>query len=170
MQFCNAIIGSELPIQAPGTGVICEAGALPGAVIPAKAGIHSASHWKCAADGLDSRLRGNDRCFERGPIPNDTTTRPRVVSESCVDEHQVSGRGIVGRPSLLSIPPRNVVARGSGCPMTGTTSVATTSEGEQRCSRSGDAAYTLMSCAKSTRVPRLLWTASTYALNPSVVI
>ncbi len=55
-------------------------GALPGAVIPAKAGIHSASHWKYAADGLDSRLRGNDLCFERVPIPNDTTTKHWVLS------------------------------------------------------------------------------------------
>ena len=38
-----------------GTGVICEARAAPGAVIPAQAGIYSASHGKCAADGLDSR-------------------------------------------------------------------------------------------------------------------
>jgi hypothetical protein len=58
----------------PGSGVICETQALPGAVIPAKAGIYSASPWKCAAEGLDSRFRGNDHCFERGPIPNDTTT------------------------------------------------------------------------------------------------
>src|SRR5208283_4892007 len=57
-------------------------GALPGAVIPAKAGIHSASHWKYAADGLDSRLRGNDRCFERVPIPNDTTTPHRNIARS----------------------------------------------------------------------------------------
>jgi len=34
---------------------ICETRAFPGAVIPAKAGIYSASHWKCVADGLDSR-------------------------------------------------------------------------------------------------------------------
>ena len=57
------------------TGVICETRALPGAVIPAKAGIYSASHWKWAADGLDSRLRGNDQCFQRDPIPNDTSTQ-----------------------------------------------------------------------------------------------
>jgi hypothetical protein len=63
----------EIPIF--GSGVICETRALSGAVIPAKAGIYSESHWKCAADGLDSRLRGNDRCFERDPIPNDTTNQ-----------------------------------------------------------------------------------------------
>src|ERR1019366_3241357 len=57
-----------------GTGVTCQTRALPGAVIPAKAGIYSASHWKCAADGLDSRFRGNDECFDRGPIPNGTST------------------------------------------------------------------------------------------------
>jgi hypothetical protein len=42
---------------------------LPGRVIPAKAGIYSASHGKFAADGLDSRFRGNDQCFVRDPIP-----------------------------------------------------------------------------------------------------
>ncbi|MGD1102319.1 MAG: class I SAM-dependent DNA methyltransferase [Terriglobia bacterium] len=57
-----------------GTGVISETRALPGAVIPAKAGIYSASHWKCAADGLDSRFRGNDQCSEGNPIPNVTST------------------------------------------------------------------------------------------------
>src|SRR5271169_5670053 len=31
---------------------------LPGAVIPAKAVTHCASHGKCAADGVDSHLRG----------------------------------------------------------------------------------------------------------------
>ncbi|PYV34300.1 MAG: hypothetical protein DMG22_06530 [Acidobacteria bacterium] len=57
-----------------GDGVICETRALPGAVIPAKAGIYCASHWKCAAEGMDSRFRGNDRSLEGDPIPNDTTT------------------------------------------------------------------------------------------------
>jgi len=52
---------------------LCDAGA-PRAVIPAKAGIHSASHWKCAAAGLDSRFRGNDQCFKSGAIPNAATT------------------------------------------------------------------------------------------------
>jgi len=47
---------------------------LPGTVIPAKAGIHSVSHWKGAADGLDSRFRGNDDCLEWDSIPNDTST------------------------------------------------------------------------------------------------
>ena len=45
------------------------------AVIPAKAGIHSASLRKCALDELDSRFRGNDWRFERDPIPNDTYTQ-----------------------------------------------------------------------------------------------
>jgi 4-amino-4-deoxy-L-arabinose transferase-like glycosyltransferase len=36
-------------------------GALETPVIPAKAGIHSANLGKCAANGLDSRFRGNDR-------------------------------------------------------------------------------------------------------------
>ena len=45
---------------AHGIGVICETRALQAAVIPAKAGIHSANLWKCAVHGLDSRFRGND--------------------------------------------------------------------------------------------------------------
>jgi hypothetical protein len=52
-----------------GTGVTCETWALQAAVIPAKAGIYSANLRKCAVDGLDSRFCGNDRCFERDPIP-----------------------------------------------------------------------------------------------------
>jgi hypothetical protein len=48
-----------------GSGVICETRALQAAVIPAKAGIHSASLRKCAVYGLDSRFRGNDRHFVR---------------------------------------------------------------------------------------------------------
>jgi len=50
-------------------------GALEAAVIPAKAGIHSANLRKRAVDGLDSRFRGNDRRFESDPIPNDSNTR-----------------------------------------------------------------------------------------------
>jgi hypothetical protein len=56
-----------------GTCVIFETRAVPGEVIPAKAGIYSPSHRKCAADGLDSRFRGNDQCFKRDPIPNDNS-------------------------------------------------------------------------------------------------
>ena len=44
------------------------------AVIPAKAGIYSATLWKCAVVRLDSRFRGNDRCLKGSPFPNDTTT------------------------------------------------------------------------------------------------
>ena len=58
-----------------GSGVICETGALPATVIPAQAGIYSANHWKSAAEGLDSRFRGNDHGFEGDLIPNDTSTR-----------------------------------------------------------------------------------------------
>jgi hypothetical protein len=47
--------------SATGTGVICETWAPEPAVIPAKAGIHSANLRKCAVEGLDSRFRGNDR-------------------------------------------------------------------------------------------------------------
>jgi hypothetical protein len=77
--LCVAGEAASLARQFPdaaetGTGVICETRALPGAVIPAKAGIYSASHWKCAADGLDSRFRGNDQCLGRAPNPNGTTT------------------------------------------------------------------------------------------------
>jgi hypothetical protein len=67
-----------------GGGVICETRALPGAVIPAKAGIYSASHWKCVADGLDSRFRGNDWCFERDSIANDTSTQVGVVTHFAI--------------------------------------------------------------------------------------
>ena len=42
------------------------------AVIPAKAGIHAANLRKCAVEGLDSRFRGNDLCFEREPMRNNT--------------------------------------------------------------------------------------------------
>ena len=53
------------------------------AVIPAKAGIHSANLRESAVQGLDSRpsassgqaFRGNDWCLEAGPGPNDTITR-----------------------------------------------------------------------------------------------
>jgi hypothetical protein len=62
-------------LEDSGTGVICETWALQAAVIPAKAGIYSTNLRKCAVDGMDSRFRGNDRCFERDPIPKDTTTR-----------------------------------------------------------------------------------------------
>ena len=41
-------------------------------VIPAKAGINSANIPKSAANGLDSRFRGNDCYFGLDPIPNDT--------------------------------------------------------------------------------------------------
>jgi hypothetical protein len=64
-----------------GTDVICETGALPAAVIPAKAGIYSANPRKCAVGGLDSPpwRDGNDRRFESDPIPNDTDTVALVV-------------------------------------------------------------------------------------------
>ena len=49
-------------------------------VIPAKAGIHSASPHECPGYELDSRFRGNDV----GSVPeagsNDATTQGRVVS------------------------------------------------------------------------------------------
>ena len=41
-----------------GSGVICETQALQAAVIPAKAGIHSANLRKCAVYELDSSRRG----------------------------------------------------------------------------------------------------------------
>jgi len=61
-----------------GSGVICESWAPEVAVIPAKAGIHSANLRSCAVYKLDSRFRGNDWCFEMDPTPNDTTTLRRV--------------------------------------------------------------------------------------------
>jgi hypothetical protein len=60
-----------------GSGVIREAWALEVAVIPAKAGIHSANLRKCAVYGLDSRFRGNDWRWAGDAIANDTTTRIR---------------------------------------------------------------------------------------------
>jgi hypothetical protein len=57
-----------------GSGVICETLAVQTAVIPAKAGIHSANLRKCAVHELDSRFRGNDRSFVTDDISNDTTT------------------------------------------------------------------------------------------------
>ena len=39
-------------------------GVIWSALIPAKAGIYSASLWKRAFVGLDSRFRGNDRRLE----------------------------------------------------------------------------------------------------------
>jgi len=68
--------------------------------------IHSASHWKYAADGLDflspafaeDRLRGNDWCIERDPIPNDTTTRGRVRLTWCDASGYVSNVAL--RPEI----------------------------------------------------------------------
>jgi hypothetical protein len=49
---------------------------------------YAASRWKCDDDRLDSRFRGNDRCFEGDPIPKDTGP-----------SHTVSGRwSAFGRP------------------------------------------------------------------------
>jgi hypothetical protein len=48
---------------------------LPGAVIPAKAGIHSADLRKRAVYGLDSRFRGNDLRTATPLLADDTTTR-----------------------------------------------------------------------------------------------
>ena len=46
-------------------GVIWDAIPFETPVIPAKAGIHFARLWNCGADGLDSRLRGNDCALDR---------------------------------------------------------------------------------------------------------
>jgi hypothetical protein len=72
------------PDGAAGTGVNCKTRALQAAVIPAKARIHSANLLKCVIFGLDSRFRGNDRCFGRGPIPNDANTPPQVYTQTYV--------------------------------------------------------------------------------------
>ena len=53
--------------QQAGARVICGTWALRVAVIPAKAGIHSANLREGAADGLDSRFRGNDWRVEGDP-------------------------------------------------------------------------------------------------------
>src|SRR5437667_12890972 len=58
-----------------GDGVICERRKLPGNVIPAKAGIQPVGGLFPMTCGVDSRLRGNDRRFERCSMPNDTTTQ-----------------------------------------------------------------------------------------------
>jgi len=82
--FKNILRPRPARYKRPGSGVICETGALQAAVIPAKAGIHSANLGKCAVHGLDSRFRGNDRRFVRDDIPNDTTTkRPYPVAPHC---------------------------------------------------------------------------------------
>ena len=57
------------------------------AVIPAKAGIHSANLRKYAANQLDSRFRGNDRWFLRDAIPNDATTKTRGESDVRISNH-----------------------------------------------------------------------------------
>jgi hypothetical protein len=46
----------------------------PFVVIPAKAGIQFGDKAFPMAYRVDSRLRGNDRRFDRGRIPNDITT------------------------------------------------------------------------------------------------
>jgi 4-amino-4-deoxy-L-arabinose transferase-like glycosyltransferase len=60
--------------------------ALETPVIPAKAGIHSANLGKCAANGLDSRFRGNDRARatneESCGHPSADGPAPRVSEES----------------------------------------------------------------------------------------
>jgi hypothetical protein len=63
----------DSPWRAGGIGVICEIWALQVAVIPAKAGIHSANLLKSAICALNSRFRGNDWCSGGPPVPNDTT-------------------------------------------------------------------------------------------------
>src|ERR1019366_5936346 len=88
----------------PGTGVICDARALPGTVLPAPARIYSARHWKCAADGLDSRFCGNDPCLRRDTIPNDISAQAPLTSR------------LGGRTRFRPIPPvdSRAVALGMG--------------------------------------------------------
>ena len=86
------------------SGVICEIRALPCAVIPAKAGIYSASHWKCAANGLDSRFRGNDQCFE-GSHPKwhhyPGVARPYFFISSSIRRRVTRGTGAWPKRSKL---------------------------------------------------------------------
>jgi hypothetical protein len=71
------------------------------------------SHWECAADGLDSRLRGNDQCFESEVAQTSvvevcgsshiddqkpTTRRTLVVATSCYKGEGVSQER--GKPRL----------------------------------------------------------------------
>lgn len=97
--------------QIVGSGATCEARALPGAGIPAKAGIYSASHWRCVADGRDPHLRGNNQRLEADYIPDDTTTQKRtacltggfgVMLEVCCGERQTILPGDV--PPLWAQP------------------------------------------------------------------
>jgi hypothetical protein len=48
-------------------------------VIFAEAEIRSANLLQCDVDGLDSRFRGKDQCFEVDSIPNGTTPSVRQV-------------------------------------------------------------------------------------------
>jgi len=80
--------------------VICETRTLMRTVIPAKAGIHSASHWKYAAEGLDScspafaedRLRGNDWRFASLPVGFIPQARD-------YSQHPPSGQFAIRQPS-----------------------------------------------------------------------
>jgi hypothetical protein len=57
--------------------------AFEASVIPAKAGIHSASLRECAVDRLDSRFRGNDCTFELPTLASDAfIRRPGILTVS----------------------------------------------------------------------------------------
>ena len=71
-------------LSARGSDVICTIQGLPNTVIPAQAGIYTLSGWKYAGGELDSRLRGNDPCFKRDPIPNDITPPRGLRRETMV--------------------------------------------------------------------------------------
>jgi len=87
-----------LPNHSPDS--LRSAGVIWSAVIPAKAGIHSANLWKCAVAGLDSRFRGNDRRLELIPIPNDTSTH------SALQEIQTfTGGRLAGITAKLTVRP-----------------------------------------------------------------
>jgi hypothetical protein len=59
-------------------------GEVRGAVIPEKAGIHSATHWICAPDGVDSRFLGNNQI--------DITQRRAAETFRLLREPHVRGR------------------------------------------------------------------------------
>src|SRR6266699_1567185 len=63
----GCVIWNRIPFETP--------------VIPAKAGIYCASHFKCVDVDLDSRFRGNDCTWERPWPSNDTSTDARAMRE-----------------------------------------------------------------------------------------
>ena len=74
--------------------------ALLGPVIPAQAGIHFAILLILAGDGLDSRLRGNDKRFDRTPIPNETQPWSQHFRFT---DYRIEGLTAVGRATVEAL-------------------------------------------------------------------